>query len=448
MKSATSLVSIIAFALWTAGAGLVSAADWPQYRGANRDGKVSGFEGPETWPAALTEKWKISVGDGVASPTLVDGKIYVYTREEGDEILRCLDADTGEEIWRQAKPARPVSGAAGGFPGPRSTPAVTEGKVVAIGVEGVLTCYDAENGTELWSVTSYRNNVPRFSTSSSPLIVDGRCIAQLGGARGGGVMAAYDLATGEEVWKYSSEAGPAYGSPILVPIGEVQAIVAPTDDKLVALNAADGKPLWEIEYAQGRYNAATPMLVGDTLVFAGPTRGLTAVKFTPNEEELLVEDAWRNDESSVQFNTPVIRDNLMFGLSNLNSLFCVDGRTGEAAWYQPIGLPEEARQAEGPRAEAAPRQQPPRGGGRRGGGGGGRRGGGGGGGYGTVVDAGSVIVALPENGQLIVFEPTDEAFRQVASYQLAPGGTYGYPILTGNRIYVKDRDSLTLWTVE
>jgi outer membrane protein assembly factor BamB len=230
---------------------------------------------------------------------------------------------------------------------------------------------------------------------------------------------------------------------------------------MLVVNAADGKLLWEMNYSQGRYNAATPMIVGDTLVFAGPTRGLTALKLATKDEKVEVEDTWRNEESSVQFNTPVIRDGMMFGLSNLNTLFCVDTTTGQTTWNQPVGDSAAAREEDAPRAEQPPRQPPQAGGGRPGGGrpgggrpgggrfgGGGRRGGGASGGYGTLVDAGSVIVALPASGQLIVFEPNATEFKQVASYKVAPEATYGYPILTGNRIYIKDRNSLTMWTVE
>jgi outer membrane protein assembly factor BamB len=102
-----------------------------------------------------------------------------------------------------------------------------DGKQLAVGsVDGSLRVYEAETGKELWRVSSYRNEVPRFSTSSSPLIVAGLCIAQLGSERDG-VLAAYDLTTGEEVWKLPGS-GPAYGSPVQVSLGEVEGVVAPT----------------------------------------------------------------------------------------------------------------------------------------------------------------------------------------------------------------------------
>ena len=74
--------------------------------------------------------------------------------------------------------------------------------------------------------------------------------------------------------------------------------------------------------------------------------------------------------------------------------------------------------------------------------------GGGGGGYGTIVDAGTVLFALTPSAQLVVFEPGEKEFKQVASYKVASGQTHAYPVVSGNRIFIKDKDSLTLWTAE
>src|SRR5262245_50253434 len=117
-----------------------AAADWPQWRGTNRDGKVSDFKAPAAWPKELTKKWSVAVGDGAATPALVGDKLYVFTRDDGGEILRCLDAATGKEIWKEQYAAQP-SGDPGGFRGPRSSPTVAEGKVVTLGARGILSCF-------------------------------------------------------------------------------------------------------------------------------------------------------------------------------------------------------------------------------------------------------------------------------------------------------------------
>src|SRR6516164_2837860 len=100
MKTATRVlsVSVACWVLWDAGGAV--AQDWPQWRGPNRDGKAPGFNAPAAWPKELARKWSVTVGDGVASPALVGDKLYVFSRQEGNEITRCLDAATGEEKWQ------------------------------------------------------------------------------------------------------------------------------------------------------------------------------------------------------------------------------------------------------------------------------------------------------------------------------------------------------------
>jgi outer membrane protein assembly factor BamB len=458
------------------------AQDWPQWRGPNRDGKAAAFAAPESWPEELKRAWGVEVGNGVATPALVGDRLYVFARQGDDEIMRCISTADGTEIWQEKYESEPVRGNAGGFPGPRSSPAVAEGKVVALGAQGTVSCWDAESGKLLWRNEKTKGRVPRFATSSSPIVAGGLAIVQIGNERDGGI-AAYDLASGDEKWKWS-KSGPAYGSPVAIKVGDIEAIVAPTDRRMVILAAADGKELWNISYSQGRYNAATPLVDGQTLIYAGPNRGSTARKIERQGDAVDAQELWTNTESSVQFNTPVIKDGLLFGLSNLDSLFCVDTTTGKTIWNEPLGgaarggeqrggersagqregrdaqrseQRRDAQQAEGQqRGEDAPRQRPnaqrQRPGGERGqrGGRGGRgfggRGGGGRGGYGSVVDAGSVLVALTPSGELTVFAPGKE-FKKLAEYKVAERGTYAYPIASGKRLFIKDQDSLTLWVV-
>ncbi|HEV7278743.1 MAG TPA: PQQ-binding-like beta-propeller repeat protein [Pirellulaceae bacterium] len=457
------------------------AQDWPQWRGPNRDARVSGFEAPETWPDLLKKEWSVTVGDGVASPALVGERLYVNYREDGKETARCLDAATGKEIWRFDVPAEARRGADGGFPGPRATPAVADGKMAILGVHGTLRCLDAETGKLLWENAEFEGDIPRFATSSSPIVVDGLCVAQLGSEERGALVA-FDLNTGEERWRLAGEA-PAYASPALIALDGKQAIVTPTDRSLIAVDAASGKLLWKIDYLQGRYNAASPIVEGDELVYAGPTRGLTAVSLVSKDEAIDAKELWKSPEATVQFNTPVKRENLIFGLSNAGQVFCVDAETGEMKWTAPLseetpsaeserpagerpeGTPrrensgerteQPGQRSEGQRPEGRPDGRPgfgdrgPGGPGGPGGrfGGGARRGGGGRGGYGSIVDAGSALFALTPNGKLIAFEPTAEAYKPLATYQVAQEGTYAYPIVAGKRIYVKDQNDLTLWTL-
>jgi outer membrane protein assembly factor BamB len=405
--------------LFLVGVGLLfplaaGAADWPQWRGTNRDAKVVGFEAPKTWPKELTKKWNVTVGDGVSTPALVGDKLYVFAMQSGNEVTRCLEAATGKELWQDKYAAQGATGPAQRFAGPRSSPAVADGKVVTLGVRGTLSCLDAATGKIMWRKTDSADGVPRFFTSCSPIIVGGLCIVQLGG-ESKGAIAAYDLATGNEKWKWTGD-GTAYSSPVLQTVDNLKVLVAETSRNIVGVDIADGKLLWQTPFAvtgMRGYNAATPITDGSMVVYSGSSRGTKAVKIEKQGGKLAVKELWSSPENSVQFGTPILKNGLVFGLSAANSLFCIDAQSGKTAWTFSL-----------------------RGGGR------------GSSGYGSIVDAGSVLLALTPTGQLIVFEPTAKEFKQITSYQVAEGGTYAYPVLSAQRLFIKDRDSVTLWTIE
>jgi outer membrane protein assembly factor BamB len=484
MNTPKRILSFAAVALLATASNSI-AQDWPQWRGPNRDAKASAFKAPATWPAELAQKWKVNVGGGVSTPAVVSGRVYVFVREDNEEVLRCLNAETGDEVW-QAKYVSQQSQFRGdsGYTGPRSSPTVADGKVVTFGATGVLSCFDAATGKEVWRNADFENQTPTFHTSSSPIVVNGLCIAQLGNERNGGIYA-FDLATGDERWKWTED-GPEYGSPVLMTIDNTQLVVAPTNENLVALST-DGKVVWQIPYEQGgRYTSATPIVHGDTLIVAGPGSGVSALRLKTEGDKIVEEKLWSNTDNSLVFNTPVLKDNLLIGLSSAGQLFCINlENPSSTAWTAPItrtaqgaASDTERRGAQNSRdnrvpaiyvqatqQEDRPRQdrgerrgfdgQRRRGEG-RGFGGGGRRGrGGGGGGYGSIVDAGSVLLALSPAGELVVFKPSDEAYSEVARYRVAEQeagrsqeGTFAYPVAVGNSIYIKDRDTLTRWDVQ
>jgi outer membrane protein assembly factor BamB len=409
MRSASRQVGFLVGCLALLEASGVFGQDWPQWRGPNRDAIATGFNAPQTWPKSLTKKWKVTVGDGVATPALVGDKLYVFARRGDDEVTCCLDATTGKELWADKNAAKAPSGPAAQFPGPRSSPTVADGKVVTLGVQGTLSCIDAASGKVLWRKTDSAEKPPQFFTSCSPIVVEGLCIVQLGGEKKGGI-AAYDLGSGDEKWNWPGD-GTAYASPDLLTVDGVKMVVALTAKSLVGVGVADGKLLWQTPFpvsGMGAYNAATPIVSGQTVYISGSLRGTKAIKIEKQGDSYAAKQVWANPQLSVQFDTPVLKNGLLFGISSRNYLFCINAETGKQAWIERV------------RGEH---------------------------GYGSVVDVGTVLLALPTSGQLTVFEPA-ENFKQIARYKVADEGTYAYPVAAGNRIYIKDFDSVTLWTVE
>lgn len=464
MKLATMMTAMILGSV--ALAIPVTAQDWVQWRGNHRDAVVADFAAPEKWPAELAKKWSVEVGDGVSSPSVVGDRIYIMALQDGQEVMRCLDAKSGEEIWKDSYKARAASGPASGFAGTRSSPAIADGHVVTLGVDGTVSCWATETGQLSWRNDEFTGEVPQFSTSSSPLIQGGLCIFQFGSERDGGVVA-HDLATGKEAWKWTG-AGTSYASPVVAKIGSRNVLIVPTSKSLVALSATDGKELWSMEYVQGRYNAATPVVHGQTVLLAGPGRGITAIELAEDGDRIVQKEVWRNEdqEATALYNSAVVAGELLFGLSSSNQLFCVNTTDGKLAWSAPApGAPAQSGgpprtggspgEAGGQRQEGqqAGGEQPGgnRPGGDRPGGGrgrGGRGGGGGRGGYGSIVSVGSALVGLTPAAELFVYESTGDGYKELAKYKVAETPTYAYPVLVGNQILIKDKNSLTLWSVE
>ena len=143
---------------------------------SRREGR--GLHGPGNLAKELTQKWKVSVGTGDSSPALVGDKLYVFARVGGDEVISCLEADSGKKVWEQKYEAVDADGpSARHGKGPRSTPVVADGKVVTLGVSGVVSCLDAASGKVLWQNKDFSGDVevrkvPQFYTSMSPLVTD------------------------------------------------------------------------------------------------------------------------------------------------------------------------------------------------------------------------------------------------------------------------------------
>jgi len=410
MKNTNQLRALMVGCVILLIASCVFAQDWPQWRGPNRDGKVSGFTAPQEWPKEFTQEWKVTVGAGDATPALVGNKLYVFTRQGEDEVILCLNAHSGKELWKSKYAAQAVTGAAARHPGPRSSPAVADGKVVTIGVGGVLSCLDAATGKVVWRKDPFPKVVPRFFTSMSPIIVDGMVIAHLGG-QGNGAIIAYDLATGNEKWRWSGE-GPEYASPALLTVGGTKQIVTLAEKSIVGIGVADGKLLWQLPFApSGRaYNAATPIVDGQTVIYTGAGRGAKAVRIEKQGDGFAAKELWSNPELAPQFNTPVLKDGLLFGLTDRSNLYCINAQTGQTAWI-----------------DASPR---------------GSRG------FAAIISAGSCLVVLANDSELIVYKPSGKEYSEITRYKVAETPTYAHPVISGNRVFVKDQESVTLWTIE
>lgn len=406
-KASLSLIALIFFSQTT------FAQDWTQWRGTNRDGAVTGFVAPKVWPEQLKAQWKIQVGVGHASPLVVGKTVYLHSRQGENEVVAAYDLETGKVIWRDSYPVDyTVNMAATGHgKGPKSTPVVSSGRLFTLGITGVLSCYDTAKGKLAWRKDfgqRFGEKSPDFGTSMSPMVDKGLVILHAGGNNKGGLVA-LDAATGAEKWAWTED-GPGYASPIAVEIAGKRQIVTQSRKHIIGIWADNGALLWKIpfdtEYVQ---NIVTPIQFRDLLIFSGINKGTFGVR-VGWKDKWLTETVWHNKEVAMYMNSPVLSGNLLFGMSHKNKgqFFCLDAATGKTLW---TGDPRQGENA-------------------------------------AMLIAGDTIFSLTNDADLIVTTVAAKGATVVKKYKVATSATWAHPAISGNRILVKDQNSLALLSFE
>ncbi len=185
-------------------AASLSAADWPQFLGPDRNGAYTGPPLARTWPAGGPRVvWRRPTGLGFAGPVVASGRVILFHRVSGEEIVESLDAATGVPQWRFAYPTS-YRDDFGFDEGPRAVPVVVNGRVYTFGAEGQLHAIELATGRKVWSIDTQKAFAPRlgfFGRAGSPLVEDGRVIANIGDSLDGGGIIAFNADTGAVLWQ-------------------------------------------------------------------------------------------------------------------------------------------------------------------------------------------------------------------------------------------------------
>jgi outer membrane protein assembly factor BamB len=391
-------------------ASALTAQDWTQWRGQERDGIITSFREPAAWPKTLSKRWQIELGTGYATPLVVGNRVYVFTRQNDDEVMTALDAASAKVIWRTSYPApftmNPATAPHG--PGPKSTPAFAANRLFTLGISGIVTAFDAQTGRQIWQKPAGPVE-PLYHTGMSPL-VDGNTMYLHVGGHDKGALTAFDVATGNVRWTWTGD-GPAYGSPLLFDLSGTRQIVTFTQKNFVGVSAATGALLWSRPYTTpSTTTSQTPILYKNTVIEMGRGNGVTAFVAAPRGGQWTTENIWHTDDVSMHLSDAVAIDGVLFGLSHLNSgeYFALDLDTGKVLWKS------EPRQA----AHAA------------------------------IARAGNTIFSLEDDSELVVIRHSRTRFDPIMRYKVAETATWTQPVVSGNRIFVKDVSSLTLWTLD
>jgi outer membrane protein assembly factor BamB len=223
-----------------------------------------------------------------------------------------------------------------------------------------------------------------------------------------GALTAFDPATGNVKWSWSGD-GPSYGSPMIATVDGVRQVITVTQRFIVGVSADNGALLWQRPFAnQFSNNAITPVLFEDMVVVSGFEQGVLAFVPVRRNGKWETDTRWHTKEVSLFMSNPVLVGGTLYGLSQRASgqLFALDARSGKVLW---LGTPREATNT-------------------------------------ALIKSGDLLFLLHDDAQLIVARANPKAFEALRRYTVADSPTWAQPTISGNRIFIKDANVLTLWT--
>ncbi len=376
------VVVLACMAQWARG------ADWPQWRGPDRDG-VSAETGWFKEGATARVVWEASVGAGYSAVAIRGGRLYTAgNRENRDEVV-CLDAASGKQVWKHdyACPS-------GSYPGPRSTPATDQASVYVVSRQAQVICLEAATGVCRWQRDLKADlgvSVPTWGIAGSP-VLEGELLLVNVGARG----VALNKNTGATQWD-SGGAGTGYASPVIAGSGAGRSVLLFAAKRVVAADLATGRQLWEYPWETSyNVNAADPVLVEDKIfITTGYDRGGTLLKVQQGAPAAV----WENKSLGSHFGTPVVRKGFAYGghgNTGRGSLRCIELATGTVKWDFPGML------------------------------------------YASVLLAGDRLLIQGEKGVLAVAEATPEKYHELWQAKVLDGVCWTMPTLCNGLVYCRN----------
>ncbi len=323
--------------------------DWPQWRGAQRDGVwrengiVEKFAGD-----SIPLRWTVPLGPGYSGPTVAAGRVYItdFNKEKSSERVLCLDWMTGAKLWEVSYTCSYESFTYEA--GPRASVTVHDGRAYALGAAGNLHCLDAVTGKILWQrdlLTEYRIRMPKWGIAAHPLIEGEVMITQIGGA-GEACVVAFDRKTGEERWTaFPDEA--SYAPPIAIEQAGRRLVVMALGYRLLAFDPATGALAWSHDQPKSSWpiSIPAPVVQGDLMFFSNAHAG--SYLFRLASDRPAVDVVWergrrpRSDDTlSPVIPDPLVMNGLVIGVQTDGELRCLDLMTGKRHWETVEPMPK------------------------------------------------------------------------------------------------------------
>jgi outer membrane protein assembly factor BamB len=405
----------------------VSAQEWSDWRGTNRDGiwKEDGIVNEfRQNPIAL--KWRVNVGPGYSGPTVSGGKVYLTDKpesESGQERVLCFNAETGAEIWSYSYDCNYETV---GYPaGPRASVVLSGGKAYSLGTMGNLFCFNAMNGKVLWKKdlkSEYAIRMPIWGIAATPLVRGQKIFLQIGGSDNA-CLIALDKNTGKEIWR-SLEDKASYSAPVMINREGRNVLVAWTADNLAGLDPESGKVHWKIPFAvKMGMGISTPVIYDDFIFVSCFYSGSLLVKI--DSKALTARKIWlRAGENEIKtdalhcvINTPVIKDGFIYGVDSYGQLRCLELKSGNRVWENGTAVKKDR--------------------------------------WANIhfINHGDKIWMFNEHGELLITELTPEAFTEISRAKLiepttdqlnrkGTGVTWSHPAFAGKYVFARNDKEL------
>ncbi|HKR10622.1 MAG TPA: PQQ-binding-like beta-propeller repeat protein [Pyrinomonadaceae bacterium] len=380
----------------TAPATTETSAQWAGFRGSRRDGIVRGVKIKTDWSASPpVQVWRRPVGPGWSS-FAVDGDLMYTQEQRGDsEVVACYKASTGKPVWTHSDNARFFE--SNGGAGPRATPTLANGRVYSFGATGILNVLDARNGKIIWTrnvAAETNTKIPVWGFSSSPLVIGDTVIVAAAGQ-----LAAYEIAGGNRRWVGPANGG-SYSSPQLVTINGVAQVLLTSDGELTSVAVADGKQLWQHQWAANTIVQPALMSDGNVLV-TSQEAGIRRIAVAQTSGAWSIQERWTSNGLKPYFNDFVIHKGHAFGFDG-RILSCVDLNDGQRKWK------------------------------------GGRYGNG----QLVLLSDQDLLLVLSEEGELALVQATPDQFTEVAKFTAIQGKTWNHPVLVGDLLLVRNAEEM------
>lgn len=402
---------------------VVQQGDWPEFRGPNRDGRVTGVRIRTDWEQSPPkELWRHRIGPAWSSCSVVGDHLYTQEQRGEEELVVCYHTESGKEIWKHSDHTRFEEVVAG--PGPRGTPTFHEGRIYSLGANGTLNCLNATTGERLWQADILKDSKlekpkpPQWGFASSPLVLEDTVSVFAGAPDGKGVLA-YHIESGKPAWSglhsRNHNVMSSYSSPQAIKIrGHFEILIA-TNEGLTSLGTGNGETRWDHLWPVEQARIVQPFALSDSEFLLGT--GLTGgglrkiqLYLDPKDEIWLTREIWTAKNCKPYFNDFVVFNDHIYAFDSNSSgtiLMCLDLEDGSMKWRargygfgQMLLLTEDAQ-----------------------------------------------LLILTDTGDVALVAAKPDGHEELARFKAIQGKTWNHPVVANGKLFVRNSEEIACFLI-